>query len=97
MSKGKTSICHDGKRRKAPLYRAWVRGFAGQIAPVPGRDIVVYEYRPHGNLIGELPLGARPMPKGECGTMDRVDGGDPFEHALFTSPSGRVYVVERQV
>lgn len=78
------------------LYRAWVRRFEGQIAPTDS-DKIIFEYRPQGNLIGELPLGARPLPKGECGTLDRTDGGDPFEWALFTSPSGRVYVVERQV
>lgn len=78
-----------------PTYRAWVRRTVDQIAPVPGVDTVIYDRRPSGNLIGELPSGARPLPLGECGTLDRTDGGDPFEHALFTSPSGRIYVVER--
>lgn len=83
------------KALKTPTYRAWVRRIEGQVAPVEGLDQIIYDRRPNGNLVGELPMGARPLPKGECGTLDRTDGGDPFEHALFTSPSGRVYVVER--
>lgn len=78
-----------------PLYRAWVRRSPDIIAPQP--TDIIYERRPQGNLVGELPMGAWPLPKGECGTLDRTDGGDPFEHALFTSASGRIYVVERQV
>jgi hypothetical protein len=83
------------KRAKSnvPTYRAWIRRSPDIIAPQPSD--IVYDGLPNGNLIGELPCGARPLPKGECGTLDRTDGGDPFERALFTSPSGRIYVVER--
>jgi hypothetical protein len=77
------------------LYRAWVRRTPETIAPMP--EDILYEKKPNGNLIGELPAGALPLPKGECGTLDRTDGGDPFEYALFVSPSGHIYIVERQV
>ena len=91
-----------------PLYRAWVKKdytplmspqatvkAADRVAPMPNEDAILYDNEPNGNLIGLLPMGARPMPSGEGGTFHRTDGGDPFESALFTSPSGRIYVIER--
>jgi hypothetical protein len=68
------------------LYRAWVRSFETQIAPVPGVDQIIYERRPSGNLVGELPMGARPLPKGECGTLDVSDRLVP---AHRSAPCGR--------
>ncbi len=76
-----------------PLYRAWYR-HSGRITPMP--EDVLYKRRSKGNLIGELPWGTNPMPNGECGTLDRTDGGDPFEYAVFKTPSGRIVVVERE-
>jgi hypothetical protein len=83
--------------KKRPLYRAWVARWAQQVNPVEGVDQIIYDRRPSGNLIGELPLGARPMPPGQCGSFDRTDGGDPFQKAIFTSASGRIYIIERSV
>lgn len=75
--------------KKKPRYSAYITTSAGD--PVS----VIYQDRPSGNLIGELPLGAHPKPKGECGTLDRTDGGDPFERALFILPSGRHVEIRR--
>lgn len=58
---------------------------------------VIYSGMPSGNLIGALPLGAWPCPEGECGTMDRKDGGDPYEHAVFRVPSGRLITIKVDV
>lgn len=76
--------------KKVPLYRAWYR-HDDRIAPMPGD--IIYERKPSGNLIGELPLGSLPTAEG---TMGRQDGGDPFEHAVLQTPSGRFIVIERQ-
>ena len=75
-------------RAGEPRYRAYIQ--------TASAEVEVYRNRPNGNLIGELPFGARPMPNGECGTLDRTDGGDPFECARFILPSGRIVVVARQ-
>jgi hypothetical protein len=75
-----------------PLYRAWLKREGVEI---PSRSDIVYEHKPHGNLIGALPSGTWPQ-AGACGTLERKDGGDPFERAIFSSPSGRTYVVERE-
>lgn len=80
-------------RLQGRLYRAW---FKRDGDSVPAEGSIIYERRPSGNLIGELPAGARPLPKGWCGTLDRQDGGDPYEQALFTTPSGQTVVVEWQ-
>lgn len=53
----------------------------------------IYSHRPIGNL-GELPESAHPGPHGNCGTYDRTDGGDPYEHARFVTGSGREIVIE---
>lgn len=57
---------------------------------------VIYADRARGNLIGELPCGAFPV-RDDPGTLTRSDGGDPYERALFVTPSGRVIVVEREI
>lgn len=56
-----------------------------------GREI--YRGERHGNLVGLLPAGAWPT---DGGTMERKDGGDPFEKARFSLPSGRFIIVERE-
>ena len=71
--------------QREPLYRAFYEDY-GQI---------LYSRRPAGNLIGELPLGTRPDHAGQNGTLDRTDGGDTFERAVFVTPSGRRIVVMR--
>lgn len=43
-----------------------------------------------------MTAGSRPKAPGKCGTLDRSDGGDPYERALFETPSGRTVVVERE-
>jgi hypothetical protein len=68
-----------------PLYRAFWQDDGA----------IIYSRRPSGNLIGELPLGARPDHAGQCGTLDRGDGGDPFERAVFVTLSRRRLVVMR--
>ena len=50
---------------------------------------------PNGNLVGELPIGTMPEAIGECGTLDRRDGGDPYERAIFVTGSGRRVIVMR--
>ena len=75
-------------------YRAWFKNAPGDIAPT-SKSQIFYEHKPRGNLVGELPLGSRPLPRGECGSLDRTDGGDPFESALFVTPSGRTIMIER--
>ncbi len=54
---------------------------------------IIYSGRPAGNLIGELPLGSKPDHAGQNGTLERTDGGDTFERAVFVTPSGRRIVV----
>jgi len=49
---------------------------------------VIYKAQPKGNLIGELPSGSGPV-SDPTSTLERIDGGDPFEYALFESPSRR--------
>lgn len=56
---------------------------------------VIYAGKPNGNLVGELPCGARPLAHGACGTLDRKDGGDPYEAAVFGLPSGRTVTITR--
>lgn len=55
---------------------------------------IVYANRPNGNLIGELPLGAY-INESDQGTLNRKDGGDPFEEAKFYLPSGRTVTIKR--
>lgn len=57
---------------------------------------IIYQHRPAGNLVGELPAGARPRANGaEVNTLYRTDGGDAFECARFELPSGRVIEIKR--
>ena len=86
----------DGYRvapRTGRTYRAW---FKRDGVDAPENGDVVYERRQSGNLIGDLPAGTHPLPRGECGTLDRRDGGDPYERALFATASGRTVIVEWQ-
>jgi hypothetical protein len=46
---------------------------------------VWYASRPHGNLMGELPLGARPIAWG--------NSDEPWDGARFTLESGREIIV----
>ena len=71
--------------RTAILYRAYYED--------TGR--IIYTRRPNGNLVGELPIGTMPEAIGECGTLDRRDGGDPYERAIFVTGSGRRVIVMR--
>ena len=55
---------------------------------------VIYAGRPQGNLIGELPLGARPNKfnqEPEPGTDDI----DSFKLATGVTPSGRGFTIRR--
>jgi len=71
------------------LYRAWYFDPA-----FGGIGALIYENKPNGNLVGDLPAGAQAHLN--SGTLTRKDGGDPFEHAIFITPSGRTVIVERQ-
>ncbi len=53
----------------------------------------IYHGERHGNLVGLLPCGAWPT---DGGTLERKDGGDPYERARFSLPSGRFVIVERE-
>lgn len=68
-------------RGKRPTYSAIILTDHGA-----GR--ILYAHQPSGNLQGD------PFALDRCGTLDRSDGGDPFECARFTS-AGRVYEIKR--
>lgn len=55
---------------------------------------LIYEHKYRGNLLGPLPYGT--LPAEPCGTLDRKDGGDPYERAIFQTPTGRLIVIERE-
>lgn len=61
---------------------------------------VIYTRQPAGNLIGRLPSGSYPVDDSDYShrksSLERTDGGDPFEHALFKTPSGRIIVIRRE-
>lgn len=54
---------------------------------------VIYANRRAGNLFGELPLGSTVYRDG--GSLNRKDGGDPWESALWVTPSGSEIIVTR--
>ena len=74
---------------KIPTYSA--RYFAPG-SPMAGE--IIYENQPPGNLYGQLPEGAYPVepPSGvyRRNTLQRIEGGDPWEYNVFRTPSGRL-------
>lgn len=78
------------------LYRAWFvcECHTPPTANCPNGGGLLYENQPNGNLVGDLPAGA--SAHNDAGTLTRKDGGDPFERAIFITPSGRTVIVERQ-
>lgn len=59
-----------------------------------GTSRVIYAHQPDGNLIGALPAGSW-FDAPNDGTIGRTDGGDPFEHAILRTPSGRLITIKR--
>lgn len=53
---------------------------------------VIYARRPVGNLIGELPLGSGPISDPKQ-SLDRQDGGDVWDHAVFMTAESRRRIV----
>lgn len=68
--------------------------YSARIIDGPGKGEMIYRRRPNGNLVGELPLGAWPD-SNQRSTLNRTDGGDPFERAFFHTPSGRTIEISR--
>lgn len=56
---------------------------------------IIYTKQSRGNLVGELPAGTFPVAH-PASTLERSDGGDPFEYAMFrTSPAARMVTITR--
>ena len=92
----------NSERIAMKLYRAWFvcECHLPPIRSCPNGGGILYENQPNGNLVGNLPAGARAQ--NDSGTLNRKDGGDPFEYAIFIIPPtagqahGRTVIVERQ-
>lgn len=55
---------------------------------------IQYKKQPFKNLFWMLPLGVF-LVDGDMGSMDRKDGGDPWDGAKFHLESGRTVTVKR--
>ena len=72
-----------------PTYSAHYKNSDGTTEPI-------YVGQARGNLIGQLPYGSFPVTDHPATTLERSDGGDPFEYAHFmTSPGARRIVLSR--
>jgi len=56
---------------------------------------IIYEGKVNDGTLDQLPQGARPAYEDERNTLNRTDGGDPYEFALFRTTRGQLIVVQR--
>jgi hypothetical protein len=79
---------------KIPTYSAYYLPPRQELRPH-----IIYIHQPAGNLIGRLPRGSYPVTQAEnsfrTSTLERTDGGDPFDYALFRTPAGDPLVIQR--
>lgn len=58
-------------------------------------EAVVYQFKVNDGTLNRLPQDAKPASDDERNTLNRTDGGDPYEFALFRTSRGQLIVVQR--